>query len=50
MSSVRVKRFFTFKDKLPKMLLSGLVYKYKYGGCNAIMVRPNILKSEFVNT
>ena len=26
---------FTFKDKLPKMLLSGLVYKYECGGCNA---------------
>ena len=32
---VRVKSFFTLKDKLPKMLLSGLVYKYKCGGCNA---------------
>ena len=35
-STVRVKSFFTFKDKLPKMLLSGLVYQYKCGGCNAI--------------
>ena len=34
-SPVRVKSFFTFKDKLPKMLLSGLVYQYKCGGCNA---------------
>ena len=34
-SPVRVKRFFTFKDKLPRMLLSGLVYQYKCGGCNA---------------
>ena len=33
-SPVRVKSFFTFKDKLPKMLLSGLVYQYKCGGCN----------------
>ena len=32
---VRVKSFFTFKDKLPKMLLSGLAYQYKCGGCNA---------------
>ena len=33
------------------MLPSGLVYKYKYGGCNATyMVRPNIiLKSKLVN-
>ena len=31
-SPVRVKSFFTV---LPKMLLSGLVYKYKCGGCNA---------------
>ena len=35
MSPVRVKSFFTFKDNLPKMLLSGLAYKYKCGGCNA---------------
>ena len=34
-SPVRVKSFFTFKDKLPKMLLSGLVYQCKCGGCNA---------------
>ena len=34
-SPVRVKSFFTFKDKLPKMLLSGIVYQYKCGGCNA---------------
>ena len=34
-SPIRVKTFFTFKDKLPKMLLSGLVYQYKCGGCNA---------------
>ena len=33
-SPVRVKSFFTIKDKLPKMLLSGLVYQYKCGGCN----------------
>ena len=46
-SPVRV----TFKDKLPKMLLSGLVYQYKCGGCNAtIKKRPNaILTSEFVD-
>ena len=34
-SPVRVKSFFIFKDKLPKMLLSGLVYKYECGGCNS---------------
>ena len=28
-SPVRVKSFFTFKDNLPKILLSGLVYQYK---------------------
>ena len=32
---IRVKSFFTFKDKLPKMLLSGLLYKCKCGGRNA---------------
>ena len=34
-SPVRVKSFFSFKDKLPKMLLSELVYQYMCGGCNA---------------
>ena len=34
-SPVRVKSFFTFKDKLPKILLSELVYQHKCGGCNA---------------
>ena len=34
-SPVRVQSFFIFKDKLAKMLLSGLVYKHKCGGCNA---------------
>ena len=33
-SPVRVKTFFIFKDKLPKILVSRLVYKYKCGGCN----------------
>ena len=27
--------FFTFKDKVPVFLRSGIVYKFKYGGCNA---------------
>ena len=34
-SPIRVKSFFAFSDKFPKMLLSGLFYKYKCGGCNA---------------
>ena len=34
-SPVRVESFFTFKDKLHKMLLSELAYQYKCGGCNA---------------
>ena len=34
-SPVRIKRFFIIKNKLPKMLLSGLVYQYKCGGSNA---------------
>ena len=50
-SPVRVQSFFIFKDKLAKMLLSGLVYKHKCGGCDAIYCgRPSvILKSEHVN-
>ena len=35
MSPVTGKSLFTFKDKLPKMLLSELVVKYKCGGCIA---------------
>ena len=27
--------FFTFKDKIPVFLRSGIVYKFKCGGCNA---------------
>ena len=27
--------FFTFKDKIPIFLRSGIVYKFKCGGCNA---------------
>ena len=27
--------FFTFKDKIPVFLGSGIVYKFKCGGCNA---------------
>ena len=34
-SPVRLKSIFTLKNKLPKMLLSGLFYKYKHGGYNA---------------
>lgn len=33
-SPARAKSLFTFKDKLPKILLSGLLYKYKCAGCN----------------
>ena len=53
-SPVSVRIFFSFKDKLPKMLLSELAYKYvasKCGGCNASYYgktkRHNL--SEFVN-
>ena len=50
-SPVRVQSFFIFKAKLAKMLLLGIVYKHKCGGCNATYYgRPSaILKSEFVN-
>ena len=36
---VRVKSFFSFKNKLSKMLLLGLAYKYKCGGSNATYYR-----------
>ena len=34
-SPVRIKSFFTLKDKLPEMLHSGLIYKYECGSYNA---------------
>ena len=48
---VRVTSFFTFKDKLLTMLLSGRLCKYKCGGCNATYYgkTKRHLKSEFVN-
>ena len=52
-SFFRVKSFLTFKDMLPKMLLSGLVYKYKCGGCNTTyygktnaILKPKLAKTE----
>lgn len=32
-SPAKIKSLLNFKDKLPKILLSGPVYKYKKGGC-----------------
>ena len=32
---MQVINFFTFKDKIPVFLSSGIVYKFKRGGCNA---------------
>ena len=48
---VRVKSFFTFKDKLPKILLSVLAYQYSVvAAMLPIMERPKaILKSKFEN-
>ena len=34
-SSCRLKTFFHFKDRIPKYLRSGLVYKFKCAGCIA---------------
>ena len=51
-SNCKFINFFTFKDKIPILLRSGIVYKFKCGGCNAIYygkTKP-ILKSEIVNT
>ena len=51
MSPVQVTSFLTFKYKLPKMLLSGLVTSVSVvAAMILIMERPNaILKSEFVS-
>ena len=34
-SNCRLKTFFRFKDSIPKLLRSGVVYKYQCSGCNA---------------
>ena len=31
----KISNFFTFKDKIPLFLRSGIVYKFQSGGCNA---------------
>ena len=33
-SSRRLSSFFTFKDKIPNSLMSGVIYKYTCAGCN----------------
>ena len=34
-SATRLKNYFKFKDVIPKELLSGIVYRFRCGGCNA---------------
>ena len=31
----KISTFFTFKDKIPSFLRSGIVYKFQWGSCNA---------------
>ena len=31
----KISNFFTFKDKIPSVLRSGIVYKFQCGSCNA---------------
>ena len=31
----KIGNFFTFKDRIPSSLRSGVVYKFQCGGCNA---------------
>ena len=31
----KISNFFTFKDKIPSFLCSGIVYKFPCGSCNA---------------
>ena len=35
-SSCRIQNFFNFKDQIPKLLRSGIVYKFECDSCNAI--------------
>ena len=34
MSKCKISNFFTFKDKIPSVLRSGIVYKFQCGICN----------------
>ena len=34
-SNCRLKTFFPFKDSIPKLLRSGIIYKFQCSGCNA---------------
>ena len=34
-TTCKISNFFTFKDKIPSFLSSGIVYKFQYGKCNA---------------
>ena len=48
----KIVNFFTFKDKIPSFLRSGIVYKFQCGGCNATyMAKLNVIfRSNFVST
>jgi hypothetical protein len=37
-SSARLSSLFTFKDKIPQYLASGIVYKYTCSGCNSTYI------------
>ena len=34
-TTCKISNFFTFKDKIPSFLSSGIVYKFQCGSCNA---------------
>ena len=48
----KISNFFTFKDKIPSVLRSGIVYKFQCGSCNATYYgkTKRYFKSECVNT
>ena len=50
MSPTSVKSIFTLKDRLPKMLLSGLVSKYQCDSCIVTYYGQAKFVEEFVNT
>ena len=45
-AATRLNNLFAFKDKIPSYLRSGIVYKFKCGGCNSTYIGESIRHSK----